>query len=200
MVLSMNVMRDSLAEFLALARNREIPRLGWPTSVLPPQGVRVEAITHGSAVTTIVTCDKANAAARLDLDTREVAISSAGSDPQLRQRLRRVALEFVADRNDYDHRCGLPTRPAPPTFDEHDPDTWTSMQELASVVEGDWYPPEPQERSPAGWAAFYEMAHRFNDRFRTQDASATAQHPNPPQDVQSSQDPATPDRQEPAGG
>ncbi|WP_146234107.1 hypothetical protein [Curtobacterium sp. MCPF17_046] len=196
----MNRMRDSLAEFLALTRNREIPRVGWPTSVLPPEGVLVEAIAHGSAVTIIVTRGKAHAAARLDLDTREVSISSVGRDAQLRQRLRRIALEFVADRNDYDHRCGLPTRLTPPTFDEHDPNTWTSMQELADLVDGDWYPPEPQERSPAGWAAFYEMAHRFNDRFTTQDASATTPHPTPPQDAQSSQGPATPDRQAPAAG
>lgn len=196
----MNTPPDGLTAFLALTRNREIPRLGWPTSVLPPEGVRVEAIAGSSAVTIVVTLGRPHAAARLDLDAREVSISSAGHDAQLRQRLRRLALEFVADRNDYDHRGGLPTRPAPPTFDEHDPGTWTSMQELASVVEGDWYPPEPQERSPAGWAAFYEMAHRFNDRFTTQDASATAPHLTRPQDVRSSQDPATPDQQAPAGG
>ncbi|WP_146244152.1 hypothetical protein [Curtobacterium sp. MCBD17_032] len=160
----------------------------------------MEAIAHGSAVTIIVTHGKAHAAARLDLDTREVSISSVGRDAQLRRRLRRIALEFVADRNDYDERCGLPTHRTPPTFDEHDPNTWTSMQELADLVDGDWYPPEPQERSPAGWAAFYEMAHRFNDRFTTQDASATTPHPTPPQDARSSQGPATPDRQEPAAG
>ncbi|WP_412148577.1 hypothetical protein [Curtobacterium flaccumfaciens] len=196
----MNVKRDSLAEFLALVRDREIPRLGWPTSVLLPRGVQADAIPHGSAVTIVLKRGRAEATARLDLDTREVAISSAGRDPQLRQRLRRLSLAFISDRNDFDERCGLTTRPAPPVFDERDPVTWTSMQELADVIDGDWYPPEPQERSPAAWAAFYETAHRFNDRFTTQDAAATTPHPTPPQDGQSSPDPATPDRPAPAAG
>ncbi|WP_140449083.1 hypothetical protein [Curtobacterium flaccumfaciens] len=189
-----------LREFVAMFTGHEVPRLGWPTSVLPPRGVQVEAVAHGSAVTIIVTRRRTNAAARLDLETREVAISSVGRGPELRERLRRLALEYVADRNDFDERCGLTTRLTPPTFDEHDPDTWTSMQELAEVIGGDWYPPEPQERSRAAWAAFYEMAHRFNDRFTTQDAAATTLHPTPPRDGQSSPDPATPDRQAPAGG
>lgn len=189
-----------LIEFVAMFTGHEVPRLGWPTSVLPPRGIQVEAVAHASAVTVIVTRGTTNAAARLDLETREVVISSEGHDPGRRRRLRRLALEFVADRNDFDERCGLTTRLTPPTFDEHDPDTWTSMQELADVIGGDWYPPEPQERSPAAWAAFYEMAHRFNDRFTTQDAAATTLHPTPPRDEQSSPDPATPDRQAPAGG
>lgn len=196
----MNRQHDSLLQFLALIRDREIPRLGWPTSILLPRGFQAEAIAHGSAVTMVVKRGKSEAGARLDLDTREVAISSVGRDPQLRQRLRRLALAFVADRNDFDERCGLTTRPAPPRFDERDPATWTSMQELAEVIGGDWYPPEPQERSPTAWAAFYEMAHRFNDRLTTQDAAATTPHPNPLRDGRSSPGPATPDQPAPAAG
>ncbi|WP_165931339.1 hypothetical protein [Curtobacterium sp. PhB136] len=191
---------DSLMKLVALLKERHIPRLGWPTTVLPPPGVRVSAHERASSVTVIVVDGRSDGTARLDLETREVVVSASGRDPKRRSGLRRLALEFVADRNDFDERCGLTTRPAPPTFDEHDSNTWTSLQLLADVTGSDWYPPPPAERSPSAWNAFYDMAHRFNDRVTKHDASARAPRPSPPPAARSSQDPATPDQQEHAAG
>lgn len=189
-----------LAELLALFRDRDVPRMGWPTTILPPAGFRAEAIERISNVTVIVTHGRFHGTARLDLETRETVVSASGRSEQIRSRLRRLALAFVADRNDYDERLGLTARPAPPTFDEHDTSTWTSMQFLADVTDSDWYPPEPAERSASAWAAFYATAHRFNDRFTTPGDAATTPHPAPPRVGRSSADPAMPDLRGPAGG
>lgn len=196
---SMNARGDGeLRRMAKLLERRDIPRVGWPTMVLPPHGVRVTAIERAAAVTVVVTNGRHEGTARLDLETREALVSATGRDDGHRSSLRRLALEYVTDRNDFDERCGLNVRPDPPTFDEHDPDTWTEMQLLADVTDSDWYPPPPSERSPAAWAVFYDTAHRFNDRFTTQDDAATTPHPTQPQAVQSSADPATPDPSTPA--
>ncbi|OII30417.1 hypothetical protein BIU94_06475 [Curtobacterium sp. MMLR14_006] len=197
-ILMTNEAAEVLGRVVAALTDREVPRLGWPTSVVPLRGVRIEAIAHDSAVTVVVTDGSAEASARLDLESREVVISSSGGDAQLRRRLRCHTLEFVADRNDFDHRRGLMTRPAPPDFDEHDPGTWTSMQELADVVDDDWYPPEPRDREPSGWASFYATAHRFNDRLPNSDAVATTQHSDPLRGERWSAGPATPGQPAPA--
>ncbi|MFJ4220005.1 hypothetical protein [Curtobacterium luteum] len=156
------------------------------------------ATERGAAVTVMVIDGRYEGVARLDLETREVAVSASGRSDAHRSSLRRLALEYVADRNDYDERCGMDVRPTPPTFDERDSDTWTDMQLFADVTDSDWYPPPPAERSPAAWAVFYDTAHRFNDRFTTRDDAATTPRLTPPQAVQSSADPATPDPSTPA--
>jgi hypothetical protein len=199
MFFSMNARSDGeLRRVAKLLERRDIPRLGWPTTVLPPRRVRVTAIERTAAVTVIVTDGRFEGTARLDLETREVLVSATGRDEGHRSSLRRLTLEYVADRNDFDETCGIDTRPASPSFDEHDPDTWTEFQLLADVTASDWYPPPPAERSPAAWAVFYDTAHRFNDRLTTQDDAATTPHPTPPQAARSSADPATPDPSTPA--
>ncbi|MCJ1715087.1 hypothetical protein [Curtobacterium sp. VKM Ac-2922] len=177
----MNLRADRVLRWIAAyLQQHDVPRVGWPASVVPPPGVHVEAVERASVVTIVVTEGRRHAAARLDLDTREVAVSTTGRDEQTRSKLRRIALHFVADRNAFDRRAGIETRSAPPSFDPGDPDTWTEMQLLADVTDSDWYPPEPVDRGSDGWAAFYATAHRFNDRFTQPDAAATVQHPAPP--------------------
>lgn len=189
---------DSLRQVASALQHRNIPRVGWPTTVLPPRGVSVTAVERAAAVTVIVSDGRFEGTARLDLETREVVVSATGCSEGHRASIRRLALEFVADRNDYDEHRGFNTQPTPPAFDEHDPDTWTELQLLADVTDSDWYPPPPTERSSAAWATFFETAHRFNDRFTTRDDAATTPRPNPPQAVRSSADPATPDPPTPA--
>ncbi len=169
-----------LRRLVARLQEHEIPEVGWPTSVLLPRGIRAEAYERVEAVTIIVHERRRHGAARLDLLTREVAVSATGRTEEARSRLRRIALEFIADRNAYDQRRGLQTRFPAPVFDPHDTSTWTEMQLLAEVTDSDWYPAEPVDRSSAGWKTFYETAHRFNDRFTSPDAAATTPHPTPP--------------------
>lgn len=190
---------DVLLDIVEALRGHDIPRLGWPTSVLPPRGVHVTAYERPSTVTIVVSKGRSEGTARLDLETREVAVSATARSEQHRSRLRRLALAYVADRNDFDERSGIDVRPNPPLFDEQDADTWTPMQLVADVTGADWYPPTPQERSPAAWAAFYATAHRFNDRFMAPDVEATTLRPTPPRGGQLSANPATPDPGAPAG-
>jgi hypothetical protein len=181
MVLLMNGRASGfLQRFAARLQEHEIPEVGWATTVLLPRGVRARAYERAEAVTIVVTERRGVAAARLDLSTREVAISAKGASIVRLSRLRRIALDFVADRNAADHRNGIGTRGVPPIFDVHDSQTWTEMQLFAEVTDSDWYPPEPVDRGSDGWAAFYDTAHRFNDRFTSRDAAATAPHPTPP--------------------
>lgn len=181
-----------LRRFADRLRGHVIPRVGWPTTVLPPRDVEVSAPEGASAVTVQVEGGGSWAVARLDLDTREVTVSAEALSEDERSRLRRIALEFVADRNSFDRLRGLPTTPAPPNFDAYDADTWSEMQLLADVTSADWYPPEPEERTIDAWATFYDTAHRFNDRFTTQGDAATAPRPSPPPTGQSSAGPAMP--------
>jgi len=181
-----------LRRFADSLRGHVIPRVGWPTSVLPPRHVEVSAREGASAVTVQVERRQSWAVARLDLDTRECVVSAEANSEDARSRLRRIALEFIADRNAFDRLRGLPTTPAPPDFDAYDAETWSEMQLLADVTSADWYPPEPEERTAAAWATFYETAHRFNARFTTQGDAATAPRPSPPPTGQSSAGPAMP--------
>lgn len=181
-----------------LLSGHRIPRVGWPTSVLPPPGTRALARERGGAVTVTVTDRRAIATVRLDLQSRESAISASGADERARSRLRRLALAFIADRNAYDRRTGSKLSSVLPAFDEHDSATWTDMQLFADVTNSDWYPAEPLDRSTDGWAPFFAAAHRFNDRFESPDAAATAPHPTQPRGVQPSADPATPAPSTPA--
>lgn len=189
---------ESLRRLVAVFKGRQVPRVGWPTSVLPPRGVTVKVIEHDLSTTVLVEDGPFSAAARMDLATREVAVGiHQDSTPPL-PALRRLALEYIADRNEFDELCGLDVHLPVPTFDEHDPKTWTSMQLFAEVTDSDWYPPTPAERSPAAWAAFYDTAHRFNDRFTLPDDAAIAPHPSPLQDERSSRGQARPDQRGPA--
>lgn len=170
-----------------------IPRVGCPTSILPPRDVAVSAREAASALTVLVEHRRSWAVARLDLVTREVIVDAKARSEEARAHLRRIALEFIADRNAFDRLQGLATTPAAPDFDAHDSKTWSEIQLLADVTSADWYPPEPEERTAAAWASFYDTAHRFNDRFMMPDGEATAPRPTPPPTGQSSAGPAMPD-------
>lgn len=192
---------DSLVDFLSLVADVDVPRLGWPTSLLPPDGVHVSAVERagGSSLSIFASSEGAEAGVRLDLITREVVVTSSGMDAVQERTLRRLVLSYVADRNAFDEQCGIDTRPAPPDRGEDDPDRWTSMQLLAAVTDGSWYPPAPARRDPANWAEFFARAEEFNREFRRPDDVATAPRPVPPQAGQSSAGPATPDPPGPAG-
>lgn len=192
---------DVLADFLSLVADVDVPRLGWPTSLLPPDGVHVSAVERkgGSSVSIFASSEGAEAGARLDLITREVVVTSSGMDVVQERALRRLVLSYVADRNAFDEQCGVDTHPAPPNRGEDDPDKWTSMQLLAAVTDGSWYPPAPARRNPANWAEFFARTEEFNREFRGPDDVATAPRPVPPQAGQSSAGLATPDPPGPAG-
>lgn len=193
MFLFMNWRLDRrLQRFADRLSGHVIPRVGWPTSVLPPRDVKVTAREAARALTVQVERRRSWAVSRLDLDTREVVVSAKAHSDEARSRLRRIALEFIADRNAFDRLQGLATTPTPPAFDAHDAHTWSEMQLMADVTDADWYPPEPEDRSPASWASFYATAHQFNDRFTTPDAEATKPRPGPPPAGRSSAGPATP--------
>jgi len=189
---------DALADFLSLIADVDVPRLGWPTSLLPPDGVHVEAFERGSSLSIFASSEGAEAGARLDLITREVVVTSSGMDAVQERALRRLVLSYVADRNAFDEQCGIDTHPAPPNRGEDDPDNWTSMQLLAAVTDGSWYPPAPARRNPANWAEFFARTEEFNREFRKPDDEAKALRQVPPRVGQSSADPATPDPPRPA--
>lgn len=190
---------DALADFLSLVADVDVPRLGWPTSLLPPDGVHVEAFERGSSLSIFASSEGAEAGARLDLITREVVVTSSGMDAVQERALRRLVLSYVADRNAFDEQCGIETHPAPPDRGEDDPDRWTSMQLLAAVTEGSWYPPAPARKRHADWAEFFARTEEFNREFRRPRDVATAPRPVPPQAGQSSAGLATPDPPGPAG-
>ncbi len=152
---------DSLLAFVAWARLRDVPRVGWPVSFLPPPGVHVRATERNSTLNVFVTSDDSDVEclARLDLETREVVASPAGA---AHRRLRRLALRFVADRNAYDRRCGLDTTPPPPDFTLTDDATWSDMQLLAIVTKGLWYPPDPDLEDARTRLHSIALATRFN--------------------------------------
>lgn len=192
------------AELLSIAAalsRHDIPRLGWPTSVVPPVGTHVRASERGGAVTiTVTTTDGSSEAfARLDLDTREVVVDAFGGDAVRQRDLRRVALSFTDDRNAFDERCGINVHPWPPMFVQEDTSTWSPMQILAYSTIGYWYPPLPGPGDMNGWMQFFTLSGRFNGALRALSAEATTQRSTLPRGGRSSGDPATPDRQGLAG-
>lgn len=200
MFLLMNrLMVDRLMLLAALLRDHEVPRVGWPTSVLSPRGVRIEVIECVGALTVTASALRGKATIRLDLSTRELVVSATGSTERRRSELRRVVLDLIADRNAFDRLSGIETRLPLPEFDEHDDKTWTEMQLLAAVCDADWCPPEPDDRSSAGWAEFYATAHRFNDRFATPADESITPRPIRPRAGRSSADRAMHDPSESAG-
>nr|WP_253206123.1 hypothetical protein [Curtobacterium sp. L6-1] len=191
--------RDAeLQEFAAALSAYEIPRVGWPTSVLPPKGVRVRGSEHGSSVNIFVSSADGEAIARLDLETREVIVDATGDNEDILRLLQRLALRYVADRDDFDERRGVEVRPAPPEFLEDDPDTWSPLQLFAHITNSYWYPPGPSVPDLDGWLRFSVDTVRFNEwRVRRPDG-ARAQHPDPLQAERWFADPATPDQPAPA--
>ena len=177
---------------------RSIPRLGWPTGLLPPRHVHVDAVERPGSVTVLLRFGASEAAARLDLQTREVAVSSSGGSAARQAGLRQLAVAYTDDRNNFDERNGVDVHPRPPVFSAEDPDTWTDMQLFAAVTKSDWYPPTPAANDTAGRSAALRDAAQFNDRPDHRGAAATTPQPAPPQGAQSSADPATPDPSAPA--
>ena len=177
---------------------REVPRVGWPTTVVPPVGVRVRASERSTALTITVTGSDAEAFARLDLQTREVVVDAFGGRTDMQRNLRRIALTYADDRSDFDERCGIDVHPGFPDFEQENPNSWTPMQYLAYSTIGYWYPPLPRTNDIDGWLQFIAVSDRFNAELRVLSGEATAPRQVPPQAGQSSADPATPDLQGPA--
>lgn len=190
---------DHMLRSVAARRDgRSIPRLGWPTGLLPPRHVHVDAVEGPGSVTVLLRFGASEAAARLDLQTREVAVSASGGSAARRAGLRRLAVAYTDDRNDFDGRNGVDLHPRPPVFSAEDPNTWSDMQLFAAVTDSDWYPPVPGANDPAGRSAALRDAARFNDRPVHRGAAATTPQPAPPQGAQPSADPATLDPSAPA--
>lgn len=177
---------------------RSVPRLGWPTALLPPRHVHVYAVERPGSVTVLLRFGASEAAARLDLQTREVAVSASGGSAARRAGLRQLAIAYADDRNDFDERNGIDVHPRPPVFSAQNPDTWTDMQMFAAVTDSDWYPPAPAADDTASSSAALRDAERFNNRPDHRGAAATRPQPAPPQGAQSSADPATLDPSAPA--
>lgn len=147
-------------------RGREVPRLGWPTTLIPPAGVTVTVTVTASerhfTVDVRAAAPPIHAIARLDLQTREVLVDVAGGQRSERDAMRRLVLAYVDDRNDFDERCGLDAQPAAPTFSESDDSTWSSHQDLAYITNATWYPPTPRGNDPTGWLQYAVDVNRFN--------------------------------------
>lgn len=155
---------ESLQAFVRAFADREVPRVGWPTLLAPARGTQVVAFERAAVLTVIVSRDDVEAAAQMDLVSREVYVTAFDPDDALKQELRLLALNFMTDRTHYDRTCGLYTASDAPYFDEEDPDTFTEMQMRAEVTGSDWYPPAPMNRRAEDWAMFLSTARRFNDR------------------------------------
>jgi hypothetical protein len=196
------VMNDGDATLRAVAAelsHRDLPRVGWPTTVVPPAGVRVRARERGSALTITVTGADAEAFARLDLQTREVVVDAFGGSTDVQRNLRRIALTYADDRSAFDERCGINVHPGFPDFEQEDLNSWTPMQYLAYSTIGYWYPPLPRRNDVDGWLQFIAASDRFNAELRALSDVAKAPRQVPPRDEQSSAGPATPDLPGPAG-
>lgn len=153
----------AIAEVLA---ERGVPRVGWPTMMLPPVGTQVRAHEHGPALTIRVTLADAEAVVRVDLETWEIAAASFGENVEVRERLRRAGLAFAADRSDFEEGRGVNTHPELPDYDLDDVNTWTEMQLFAHVTGSLWYPPLPRSGDVAGAMQFATLSAQFNQTLR----------------------------------
>lgn len=162
MFVTMNDGSSALLRFVAWAEHRDVPRLGWPASFLPPPRVHVRTAERGTILDVFVTADGIDTEylARLDLVTREVLGSPRGAE---HRRLRRLALKYVADRNDFDRRCGIDTTPEPPNFILDDFNTWSTLQDMALFTDSLWFPPDPRpgRSSRLQW---HSLARRVNEK------------------------------------
>lgn len=167
MFLLMNDSSTSLRRFAAWAEQRDIPRLGWPVSFLPPPGMHVRAVERRARLDVFVTSDHSDteAMARLDLNTREVIVSPRGAT---HRQLRQLALHYIADRNHFDRLFGIDTTPESPTFTLDDVETWSSLQSLAWFTNSLWYPPAPRPGSGVTKMQWYATARRVNKQIANQ--------------------------------
>lgn len=182
-----------------LAALDRLPKVSWPTRERVPCGWDVECYERPHAVTVVVTISADSAAARMDLETREVAVSSSGPRLNMRVLARHQVMRLVADRSRYEDRRHRSVERIE-AYALENPDTWTSMQMFAAVTGGYWYPPLPRDDDVGTLRSFQQRATAFNRVLRRERlASAKVRRQVQSRGERSSRGLATPDQSAPAG-